>query len=193
MKLLFVIVFYLWGLKYIIGATPVDAKLPSPAEMLFWRPIRTAISSYHYPDPLQSHNAQHLKEKTDESKESHDRNYNHFTLDRRYEYWTSRSHMATSHSHQGVWWTYIINQHHSSRKMFNKCMHVCAVLRKGTLNFLTKQRQCFFYIFYIRFQIKHDWYGHFHSNETTPRLYCPKSCPLLIFRSKDIASKNSIS
>ena len=57
-----------------LRATPVDAKLPSPAEMIFGRPVRTTIPSYHHTAPLQAHHAQQLKEKTDKMKENHDHN-----------------------------------------------------------------------------------------------------------------------
>jgi transposase InsO family protein len=51
-----------------LRATPVDSNLPSPAEMLMGRPIRTALPSYHHPKTLQkdqeiNNNLQKKKEK----------------------------------------------------------------------------------------------------------------------------------
>ena len=58
-----------------LRATPVDSKLPSPAEMLFGRPIRTNMPSYHHPSPIQKQAeiGDSLKEKTTKMKADHDK------------------------------------------------------------------------------------------------------------------------
>ncbi|XP_033119234.1 uncharacterized protein LOC117118675 [Anneissia japonica] len=55
-----------------IRATTTDCKLPSPAEMLFGRPIRTNLPSYH-PTNAPPENHERLLERSDKMKSNHDR------------------------------------------------------------------------------------------------------------------------
>ena len=58
-----------------LSATPVDSKLPSPAQMLFGRPIRTNIRSYHHPSPIQKQAeiGDHHREKTAKMEADHEK------------------------------------------------------------------------------------------------------------------------
>jgi len=58
-----------------LRATPVDSNLPSPAEMLMGRPIRTALPSYHHPKTLQKAQeiSDNLQKKKEIMKRDHDK------------------------------------------------------------------------------------------------------------------------
>jgi hypothetical protein len=58
-----------------LRATPVDSNLPSPAEMLMGRPIRTALPSYHHPRTLQKDQeiSNSLQKRKEKMKTDHDR------------------------------------------------------------------------------------------------------------------------
>lgn len=55
-----------------IRATPIDSKLPSPAEMMFGRPISTILPSHTEPGQLE--HRQHLEERSSKMKNQHDLN-----------------------------------------------------------------------------------------------------------------------
>ena len=58
-----------------LRATPVDSGIPSPAELLLGRPVRTILPSFHIPDKTQKqdgHNEK-LKEKQQKMKTNHDK------------------------------------------------------------------------------------------------------------------------
>jgi hypothetical protein len=54
---------------------PVDAKLPSPSEILFGRPTRTTIPSYHHASSLQQHmeRGDHMTARAERMKADHDK------------------------------------------------------------------------------------------------------------------------
>jgi transposase InsO family protein len=56
-------------------ATPIDSNLPSPAEIMMGRPVRTTIPSYHHPSSLQknSDTFENLQSKKDKMKQDHDK------------------------------------------------------------------------------------------------------------------------
>uniref|UniRef100_A0A8C7WXQ6 Gypsy retrotransposon integrase-like protein 1 n=1 Tax=Oryzias sinensis TaxID=183150 RepID=A0A8C7WXQ6_9TELE len=55
-----------------IRATPIDSKLPSPAELIFGRPVTTLLPSRT--DPGKEEHRLHLEQRTANMKEHHDRN-----------------------------------------------------------------------------------------------------------------------
>ena len=54
-----------------LRATPIDGKLPSPAEMLLGRQIRTQLPSYQHVVPSENHDA--LRDKSEKMKTKHDK------------------------------------------------------------------------------------------------------------------------
>ena len=57
-----------------LRATPIDANLPAPAEILFGRPVRTTLPSNNPYDKLQAQadNNEHLQTRRDDMKRNHD-------------------------------------------------------------------------------------------------------------------------
>ncbi|ELU07998.1 hypothetical protein CAPTEDRAFT_213713 [Capitella teleta] len=53
-------------------ATPLDSKIPSPAELLMGRRITTSLPYHDTPIPLDEENRQHLQEKRESQKINHD-------------------------------------------------------------------------------------------------------------------------
>ncbi|XP_071791990.1 uncharacterized protein [Asterias amurensis] len=58
-----------------LRATPIDASLPAPAEIMFGRPVRTTLPSNNPYDAMQKHaeNHEHLQDRRDKMKNDHDK------------------------------------------------------------------------------------------------------------------------